>query len=121
MPLHLNQRQDPAPKSRDFTDQVGWRLVGLLLGTDVADQGDEFFAYGTDEIILVEHDRLDLFTVDAYTYVAYQAAEIYRPSVMLFGATTNGRDLAGRLAVREAPQEFLAIHPLSGRHIIGKR
>jgi electron transfer flavoprotein alpha subunit len=43
---------------------------------------------------------LSTFTVEAYSHVAFQALVRHKPSVFLLGATLNGRDLAGRLAVR---------------------
>lgn len=87
-------------KGRELADQVGWHLAGLILGSDIDDFGDDALAYGADEVILIDHKRLEFFTVDAYTYALSQAAEEHRPSVILFGATTSGRDLAGRTAVR---------------------
>jgi electron transfer flavoprotein alpha subunit len=43
---------------------------------------------------------LETFTVDAFSAAAYAAVMEGKPGVFLFGATPNGRDLAGRLAVR---------------------
>jgi electron transfer flavoprotein alpha subunit len=87
-------------KGRELADQVGWELVGLLLGRDVGKYLDVVFTHGADKVILVEHSLLDHFTVDAYSHTVFQVIESHRPSIFLLGATTNGRDLAGRLAVR---------------------
>ncbi|MFQ5614871.1 MAG: electron transfer flavoprotein subunit alpha/FixB family protein [Anaerolineales bacterium] len=87
-------------KGRDLAGQVGWKLTGLLLGNSVAHLAEEAFAYGADKVALAEHPLLDGFTVDAYSRVAFQAIMQDKPSVFLCGATPNGRDLAGRLAVR---------------------
>jgi len=87
-------------KGRELADQVGWELVGLLLGRDVGKYLDVVFAHGADKVILVEHRLLDHFTVDAYSHAVFQVLESHLPSIFLLGATANGRDLAGRLAVR---------------------
>jgi electron transfer flavoprotein alpha subunit len=87
-------------KGRQLADQAGWQLTGLLLGHEVADVAEEAFAYGADEVILAEHPLLSVFTVDAYSHVAFEALTQHKPSVLLLGATPNSRDLAGRLAVR---------------------
>jgi electron transfer flavoprotein alpha subunit len=87
-------------KGRRLADDVGWSLVGLLIGHGVKSLTDEIFEHGADEIWLVDRPQLEHFTVDAYTHVAYQAIMEGHPSVFLCGATVNGRDLAGRLAVR---------------------
>jgi electron transfer flavoprotein alpha subunit len=87
-------------KGRELADQVNWRLVGLLLGCEVALLAQDAFALGADEILLAEHPLLANFTVDGYAQVAFQAISQYKPSAFLLGATPNSRDLAGRLAVR---------------------
>jgi electron transfer flavoprotein alpha subunit len=87
-------------KGRELCDEAGWTLSGLLIGDQVADASSEAFDYGSDRVYLVEDPRLEFFNVEAYTHVAYQIMESYRPSVFLLGATMDGRDLAGRLAVR---------------------
>ncbi|MGB3715611.1 MAG: electron transfer flavoprotein subunit alpha/FixB family protein [Candidatus Promineifilaceae bacterium] len=87
-------------KGRELASHAGWTLTGLLLGYQVAGAASEAFAYGADRVILIDNPKLEPFTVDAYTHVAYQIMDVYRPSVFLLGATMDGRDLAGRLAVR---------------------
>lgn len=87
-------------KGREVCDQLGWKLSGLLLGNQVSKLAKTGFAYGLDEIWLGDAPLLDLFTIEAYSHAAYQAIMHAKPSVFLLGATPNGRDLAGRLAVR---------------------
>jgi electron transfer flavoprotein alpha subunit len=87
-------------KGRQLADEVGWPLTGLLLGNSIAALAREAIACGADEVVLAEHPLLDVFTVDAYCHVAFEAIMRYRPSVFLLGVTPDGRDLAGRLAVR---------------------
>ena len=85
---------------RQMADQMGWELVGLLLGHDVDGLAETAFAHGTGQIWLADHPLLAHFTIEAYTHLAFQALMQAKPSVFLCGATPNGRDLAGRLAVR---------------------
>jgi electron transfer flavoprotein alpha subunit len=70
------------------------------MGHRVADLAHEAIAYGADEVWLGEHTLLQFFTIEAFAHTAFQAVSDGRPSVFLLGATPNGRDLAGRLAVR---------------------
>lgn len=87
-------------KGRQICDQLGWRLSGLLMGHELDESVKAGFAYGLDEIWLADNPLLDHFTIEVYCFVAYQAILDMKPSVFLLGATPNGRDLAGRLAVR---------------------
>ena len=87
-------------KGREMADQLHWSLAGLLIGHRVAGLAHEAIAYGADEVWLGEHPLLQFFTIEAYAHTAFQAVSNGKPSVFLLGATPNGRDLAGRLAVR---------------------
>ena len=87
-------------KGRRLADEAGWSLTGLLLGERVAALAQEAIAHGADAVVCAEHPLLKAFGVEAYSHVAFQALMQNKPSVFLLGATLNGRDLAGRLAVR---------------------
>ena len=85
---------------RRMADEVGWKVVALVLGDQVSHLAKEAIAYGADEVWLAEHSLLKDYTVDAYGQVVCDALMKGKPSVFLAGATPNGRDLLGRLAVR---------------------
>jgi electron transfer flavoprotein alpha subunit len=87
-------------KGRQMCDFLGWKLVGLCLGHQVSGLIEEGFAHGIDEIWIGDDPLLEHFTIEAFTYAAHQAIMAGVPSAFLLGATPNGRDLAGRLAVR---------------------
>jgi electron transfer flavoprotein alpha subunit len=85
---------------RTLADQMNWELTGLVLATGGAELAKQAIAHGADRAWLVEHPLLGNFTIEAYTQAAYRAVMEAKPAVLLLGATPNGRDLAGRLAVR---------------------
>jgi electron transfer flavoprotein alpha subunit len=87
-------------KGRELADQMGWKLVGLLIGHEVKKLAKEAFALGADQVWLADNKLLERFTIEAYAHMTYQALMEAKPSVFFSGATPNGRDLAGRLAVR---------------------
>lgn len=106
-------------KGRELADQVGWRLVGIVLGRQVSNLSEEIMAYGADEVWFADHALLEHFTIEAYTYTVEQIIKDAKPSIFLLGATPNGRDLAGRLAVRlrtglNADCTGLSINPDNG-------
>jgi electron transfer flavoprotein alpha subunit len=87
-------------KGRQLADALGTPLIGLILGKVPAKLADEAIAYGADEVVLAEHPLLEPYTTDSHVKVVTQAVLEGKPDMFLIGATTNGRDLAGRLAVR---------------------
>jgi electron transfer flavoprotein alpha subunit len=87
-------------KGRQLADEAGWSLAGLICGHEVGHLARQAFMYGADEVWLADHPLLTDFTVEASAHVTFGALMEGKPSVFLAGATPNGRDLAGRLAVR---------------------
>jgi electron transfer flavoprotein alpha subunit len=87
-------------KGRQLADRAGWHLAALILGYQVSDLVDQAFSYKADQVWRVDHPLLADFTIEAYAQAAFQAVMEAKPSIFLLGATDNGRDLAGRLAVR---------------------
>ncbi len=87
-------------KARELADQVKEDLVALILGDEVEKLAKEAIAHGADRVLAAEHDLLAQYNTDAYAKVAAELILERMPSIFLLGATHNGRDLAGRLAVR---------------------
>ncbi len=87
-------------KGRELADEVDWPVCGVLLGDRSEHLSSLVLSHQADEVLLLEHPLLETFTVDAYTQALYAAIMERIPSAILFGATPNSRDIAGRLAVR---------------------
>ncbi|WP_425805177.1 electron transfer flavoprotein subunit alpha/FixB family protein [Desulfitobacterium sp. Sab5] len=76
------------------------KLVAIVIGKEVEEVAKEAIAYGADEAILVEGEEYQEYNTDGYTNVMANLIEKYKPSVILLGATNNGKDLAARVACR---------------------
>ena len=61
---------------------------------------DNLFYYGADKVYICEHDLLSEFSVDGYTNVLTSLLIDKKPSIVLYGATIKGRELAPRIAAR---------------------
>lgn len=88
-------------EGRKLADKLGVELAGVVLGapgeTTKAAAG-ECFAYGADVAYLVQHPALADYRNDPYTKVFTELVDTYKPEILLIGATTLGRDLAGSVA-----------------------
>jgi electron transfer flavoprotein alpha subunit len=89
-------------KARELARATGERVHALLLGDRVEGLAAECIARGADTVLLVEAPALATYTTEPYTQALHQLVERYRPAILLFGATTIGRDLAPRLSARLA-------------------
>ena len=87
-------------EGRRLADELGTELCGVLLGDNVDNLAKEMGGYGADKVYVCNHPLLHNYTTDAYTKVICDLVHSLKPEVLLFGATTIGRDLAPRCAAR---------------------
>ena len=88
-------------EGRKLADKLGVDLAGVVMGAPGAATkaaAGECFAYGADVAYLVEDPALADYRNDPYTKAFTQLVETYKPEILLLGATTLGRDLAGSVA-----------------------
>ena len=86
--------------ARELAAKTNEKVGALLLGQQVADKAAELIAYGADEVYLVDDAVLAHYTTEAYAQTVYQIVKAGDPNVLMFGATSIGRDLAPRLSAR---------------------
>ena len=75
-------------------------VVAVLLGSEIGGQVDKLFHYGADKVILIDHPMLKEYVTEPYTKALTEVCKQYDPHIMLFGASSIGRDVAPRLASR---------------------
>lgn len=83
---------------RELADTLQVELAGVLLGYGIEDLSLEAFAYGADLVYLVDHPVLRDYRTLPYTKALVNLVRKYRPEILLLGATSLGRDLAGAVA-----------------------
>jgi electron transfer flavoprotein alpha subunit len=89
-----------AGKGRQLADQLGVALTACVLGSDVEAIGQEAIAYGADRVFLVDDPTLETYRTDPYAAVMVDLVERYKPEILIMGASSRGRDLAGSIATR---------------------
>ena len=86
--------------ARELAEKTGEKVGAILLGHGVKGKAKDLVAYGADEVHVVDDAKLASFVTEPYAQAVTQIAKEYTPSVILFGATSIGRDLAPRLSAR---------------------
>lgn len=86
--------------ARSIANSKGAEVVALILGSEPAGLYGRVSAGGADKLIAVADAALANYTTDAYTHVITELVKARKPAALLIGATSTGRDLAGRLAAR---------------------
>mgnify|MGYP000850499753 CR=1 FL=1 len=87
-------------EGRKLADTLGVELSAVLVGYQVAPLTKELFAYGADNVYLVDHPELKDYRTEPYCAAVEKLIKTYKPQIMLLGATFIGRDLGPRVAVR---------------------
>lgn len=87
-------------EARKLADQLSGKVGAVLMGAGVKELAKEAVAYGADEVYVCDDEQLKNYRTDAYTRVLEDLVKGKEPGILLLPATTNGRDLAGRLASR---------------------
>jgi len=87
-------------QARELSDRLGLSAAAVLLGDDVRNLAPLVGQYGADTVYLAESPLLGAYNPDAYTPVLADLIRRQRPSIVLWGATDQGRDLAPRVAAR---------------------
>lgn len=79
---------------------LGEKVVAVLLGHKIADKCDVLIKHGADKVIYVDNQYLETYMTEPYTRSIYEIIKAKEPNIVLYGASTIGRDLAPRLAAR---------------------
>lgn len=88
-------------EGRKLADKLGVELAGVLLGAEQAalvEAAKECFACGADLVYLARSPLLAAYRNEPYTKVMTELVDKHQPEILLLGATTLGRDLAGAVA-----------------------
>ena len=86
-------------KSQELKAHTGEEITAVLLGSGVKDLAATLFEYGADNVIVAEDPALEKYSARPYQAALTQLSEKYKPSIILYGATSLGRDLAPRLMI----------------------
>ena len=84
-------------KARELARPGGQRVVAVLLGHETGQSAEELLAFGADEVLRVASTHLADYKPRPYAWVLERLVRQHAPSIFLFGATAQGRDLAPRL------------------------
>jgi electron transfer flavoprotein alpha subunit len=82
---------------RKLAGKTGGDLVAVVGGANAKNLADEAGRYGAKKVYA---SALDTYTTEPFTALLKQVIDEAKPSVVLFGGTSNGRDLAPRIAAR---------------------
>lgn len=87
-------------KGKKLANELNEGLAAVLIGSDVEELCAELAKYGASVIYLIEDEIFDPYTTEAYAKALIELISKYKPSLLLYGATHTGRELAPSIAGR---------------------
>ncbi len=88
--------------ARNLANQLGndTKVLTLIIGKDIQPLAQTLIEHGSDEVILVENDKLEEYLVLPFASIFEQVIKARKPEIALFAATTSGRELAPRIGMK---------------------
>lgn len=87
-------------KGIELARKLDARLAAFVAGSNASAHTEGLAAHGADRVYVAEDERLARYTTLTHTALLVDAIRSYAPIVVLLPSTSNGRDLAPRVAAR---------------------
>ena len=87
-------------KAKELAAALNEKVVALFPGYNISNQAQMLIEYGADKVICIDQPELKDYLTEQYKQALCQAIDEFKPSIVLLGATTIGRDLSPRLSAK---------------------
>ena len=86
--------------ARKVGDDLGGKLVAVVLGENVDDLAKQAIQYGADSAFIADDTTLKHFRLEPYAAVMTKLAQEHQPAAILMGASNAGLELAPYVAAK---------------------
>jgi electron transfer flavoprotein alpha subunit len=83
---------------RRLADKLNVSLAGFVMGHNIEPLAQTCFEYGADIVYMIDDPLLKQYRSETYMKGTVDLCRKYKPEIILYGATTNGKDLASAVA-----------------------
>ena len=83
---------------KELAEKRGTELAGVLIGENVTHLADTLFKYGADTVYVYDDTIFRNYRTESYMKALLECCQKYKPEVILYGATSTGKDLASAVA-----------------------
>ena len=122
-----------ASTARKLADVLGEEVCAVLCGSGIEGIAGQLGKYGVDKVFVADNPALEPYTTDAHAAAVAKIVKENDPSILLLGASTQGKDLSARLVgklatgmatdctdVKIADGKLLAIRPMYAGKCFGE-
>ncbi|WP_025026907.1 electron transfer flavoprotein subunit alpha/FixB family protein [Caldalkalibacillus mannanilyticus] len=83
---------------RALADKRNSSLAGIVIGENITSYCPTLFEYGADRVYVYDHTIYSDYRTESYMKALLHCSQKYKPEVILYGATSTGKDLASAVA-----------------------
>ena len=87
-------------KAKELASKINHPVNCIFIGHNITERAKELLEYGLDKVYIYDHEEFAYYREDIYTNAFEHCIKKSKPSMVLVGATSVGRSLAPRAAVR---------------------
>jgi electron transfer flavoprotein alpha subunit len=88
-------------EGRRLASELGEQLSAVVMGNQLGDVAPELGKYGADRVLVADDANLASFQAEAQANIICDLIDKHEPRIVLFGATSQGKELAARVAARK--------------------
>jgi electron transfer flavoprotein alpha subunit len=122
-----------ASTARKLADELGEEVCAVLCGSGIEGIAGQLGKYGVERVYVADSPALEPYTTDAHAVAVAKIVMEKEPAILLLGASTQGKDLSGRLVgklatglatdctdVKIADGKLVAVRPLYAGKCFGE-
>lgn len=87
-------------KARELADKLNEEVIAVIAGSKVEGLTRDLIEHGADTVYYVEDEILEKYITEPYVKTMSTIIKDLKPQIVLFGASSIGRDLAPRVSAR---------------------
>lgn len=87
-------------KARELADKLNEEVIAVIAGSKVEGLTRDLIEHGADKVYYVEDKILEKYITEPYVKTMSTIIKDLKPQIVLFGASSIGRDLAPRVSAR---------------------
>ncbi len=87
-------------KAKQLASSIQHPVYCIFMGSGIMREAENLLNYGIDRVFAYDDEQLRYYRADLYTNVFEDCINKVKPSIVLVGATSIGRSLTPRVAVR---------------------
>ena len=87
-------------ESVKLAGDLGEEVVAVLMGYNIKGEAEQLIHYGASKVLVLDHPVLENYTTEPYVKGIVSVINQFDPNIVLFGASSIGRDMAPRVAGR---------------------